>query len=307
MSSFGYLSVSGIDGVTGSGGSGGSTLPGGIDKSVQFNDGGLVFGGVSSFLFDKTTSTLSVTKTKPTQIIDSTNSVGTAGQVLSSTGSTLQYITPAVTAPGGFSSYVQFNQGGTFAGDNNLLFDNTPGVKQLTVTKIKPATLVDSSNSIGTAGQVLSSTGSALQYITLPVNYLNQGASIVSNLNVVTINPGDLYPFNVFFGGVSSPYYDTSTLIATITTPGRYQFLITVDVISGSGSGGMRLERQFDGFAPWVTIQQASILSINTGKNRIEFVVPVLSVQRFRLIHTGIAYSVDMGALTSSYCIDRIA
>jgi hypothetical protein len=125
MSSFGFLNVSGIDG-TGNGSGGGSVFPGGIDKSVQFNDGGLAFGGVSNFLYDKVNNLLTVPKIKPTQILDGINLTGTAGQVLSSTGSGLQYVNAA--SPGAPNTSVQFNQGGVFTGDSNFVFDSTNDV-----------------------------------------------------------------------------------------------------------------------------------------------------------------------------------
>jgi hypothetical protein len=165
MSTNGLLNVSGVDGNGGGSGGGGSTFPGGIDKSVQFNDGGLMFGGVSSFLYDKVSATLSVAKTKPTQIIDASNSTGTAGQVLSSTGTGLQYITPTPpTVPGLPNNSVQFNNGGVFSGNAAMIFDG--GANRLIVEQIKPTVIVDKFNLIGTAGQVLSSTGTDLQYIT---------------------------------------------------------------------------------------------------------------------------------------------
>jgi hypothetical protein len=127
MSSFGFLNVSGIDGV-GNGSGGGGGFPGGIDKSVQFNDGGLAFGGVSTFLYDKTSSTMTVNKAKPGQIIDRNNSVGTAGQVLSSTGTQLEYVTPTTVSPGAPSNSVQFNNAGAFGGDSNFIFNPTTDV-----------------------------------------------------------------------------------------------------------------------------------------------------------------------------------
>jgi hypothetical protein len=127
MSSFGFLNVSGIDGVGNGSGSGGS-FPGGIDKSVQFNDGGLAFGGVSTFLYDKVATTLTVDKAKPNQIIDGSNSVGTAGQVLSSTGSGLAYVTPVPVVPGAPVNSVQFNNAGAFGGDSNFIFNSATDV-----------------------------------------------------------------------------------------------------------------------------------------------------------------------------------
>jgi hypothetical protein len=120
-------SRSGIDG-TGNGSGGGSIFPGGIDKSVQFNDGGLAFGGVSTFLYDKVASTLTVDKAKPDQIIDRNNSVGTAGQVLTSTGSAIEYVTPAAVSPGAPVNSVQFNSAGAFGGDSNFIFDSATDV-----------------------------------------------------------------------------------------------------------------------------------------------------------------------------------
>jgi hypothetical protein len=190
MSSFGFLNVSGVDGVgSGSGGSG--TFPGGIDKSVQFNDGGLAFGGVSTFLYDKVTSTLTVNKAKPIEIVDGSNSVGTAGQVLSSTGSGLQYVTPIPVVPGAPSTSVQFNQGGVFTGDSTFTFNNatdTLSVPNVTSdftnsATVKLSTLRDFNNSSGTIGQVLKSSGGQAVW---------QGSAGGSDKQIQYNNLGDL-------------------------------------------------------------------------------------------------------------------
>jgi hypothetical protein len=46
--------------------------------------------------------------------------VGTNGQVLTSNGTTLSYQTPATTAPGGSTNYVQYNNSGVFGGTSGL-------------------------------------------------------------------------------------------------------------------------------------------------------------------------------------------
>lgn len=77
--------------------------------------------------------------------------------------------TASVTVPGGPNQAVQYNKNGAFAGDLTMTFDDTVGTKTLTVDKVKPNVIIDSTNSVGMAGQVLSSTGTALQFINPPV------------------------------------------------------------------------------------------------------------------------------------------
>jgi hypothetical protein len=55
----GIFSTGGV--ATGGGGGGSATIPGDGDKSIQFNDGGSVFGGSANFTFDKTTNVMTLT------------------------------------------------------------------------------------------------------------------------------------------------------------------------------------------------------------------------------------------------------
>jgi hypothetical protein len=96
-----------------------TAVPGAPFDSVQFNDAG-DFAGDSSFTFDANTTTLNVTRIKPTQILDSTSSVGTSGQYLSSTGTGLDWIDPLV---GGTSGNIQFNDGGVLGGTTNMTYN----------------------------------------------------------------------------------------------------------------------------------------------------------------------------------------
>lgn len=240
MSSFGFLNITGVDGST-SGGGGGGGLPGGINGSVQFNDGGITFGGTSNFLYDSATQQMTATKIKPGVIVDSTNSVGTAGQVLSSTGTALQYITPAVVNPGGVSGDIQFNNGGVFDGDSTFTFSPIGvGLELVTVpfldvrddiqpivnatgsvgtvakrfadvhstnathTNMKSTSIIDSTNNAGITGAFLGNVGgnTLWQTITLPNTF--KKAQFNSNV-VQTVGPGSnsiIFQTETFINGV---------------------------------------------------------------------------------------------------------
>jgi hypothetical protein len=95
---------------------------------------------------------------EPVQIIDDLNSTGTAGQVLSSTGTGIRFITPTVVAPGAPTTSVQFNDGGVFAGDSGFTFNTTS--KRLTVPAgVRTNTIYDITGGAGSINQVLTSNG----------------------------------------------------------------------------------------------------------------------------------------------------
>jgi hypothetical protein len=91
MSTFGWSNISGVDDDSGA-------TPGGINGSVQFNDNGINFAGVSDFTYNDATKTLNVTKIvsnnitgtfiKPITLVDAGGSYGANGQVLKSNGLT---------------------------------------------------------------------------------------------------------------------------------------------------------------------------------------------------------------------------
>ena len=53
------------------------------------------------------------------------STVGTNGQVLTSNGTTLSWVTPTTTSPGGSTTQVQYNSSGSFAGSSSFVFDGT--------------------------------------------------------------------------------------------------------------------------------------------------------------------------------------
>ena len=53
------------------------------------------------------------------------STVGTNGQVLTSNGTTLSWVTPTAVTPGGSNTQIQFNNAGAFGGSANLTWDGT--------------------------------------------------------------------------------------------------------------------------------------------------------------------------------------
>lgn len=74
-------------------------------------------------------------------IYDGSNNIGTSGQVLSSTGTTTQWVTPSAGSPAGSTGYVQFNTGGSFNADADLFWDNTN--KRFGIGTTTPGTHID--------------------------------------------------------------------------------------------------------------------------------------------------------------------
>lgn len=125
MSTYGWANITGVDNDS-------NSTPGGINGSVQYNDNGINFAGVSDFTYQDTTKTLNVvnvsatnlsaSSTTPGVIKDKTLSTGTSNQILSSDGSASNNlvwrneVTPA--AP---NNSIQFNNNGLFGGSANLV------------------------------------------------------------------------------------------------------------------------------------------------------------------------------------------
>lgn len=101
--------------IVGAGGAGGSsTVPGGLDTYVQFNDGGSTFGGVSTFTFNKTSNTLSTTNIQVSGIVGASGSV-----TLGDASSDIVTVTGQLTASQGISASSNISTAG------NLLVQGT--------------------------------------------------------------------------------------------------------------------------------------------------------------------------------------
>lgn len=103
---------------------------------------------------------------KVTTIRDTANSVGTAGQLLSSTGSALQWVAAPTTSPAAPVNSIQFNNAGAFGGDSDFTFDSSTNT-----VRVNGKTVVGSTSS--NALEVFSNgdTEIGFSYATVGNNY----------------------------------------------------------------------------------------------------------------------------------------
>ena len=190
--SFGYNSLPGSCYSTAP-----SVAPAAPNHSVQFNELNQ-FAGDGRFVYDQTTGNLDVPTITPDTIVDQTNSDGTNGQYLTSTGTGIEWVDlPVYPTPAAPFDSVQFNDSGDFGGSSAFTFNsttNTLAVNNIAVGEIKPTRIYDNSNSSGTSGQYLTSTGTGIDWETLPAYPTPGGA----NQDVQFNNSGVLGGENTF-------------------------------------------------------------------------------------------------------------
>jgi hypothetical protein len=114
--SFGYNSLTGNCYSTAA-----SVSPASPNHSVQFNELNQ-FAGDGRFVYDQTTGILDVPTVRPDTIVDQTNSDGTNGQYLKSTGTSIEWANFSSQVAGPFGS-VQFNDSGDFEGNSLFTYD----------------------------------------------------------------------------------------------------------------------------------------------------------------------------------------
>jgi hypothetical protein len=113
-------------------------------------------------VLDPTVTTVTATTSvKPTTILDLNNQAGTAGQILSSTSTGIDWIDP----PSGTTPNIgQVITAGGDAGGGSIT-----NVASITATtSMKPITILDKDDQAGSAGQILSSTGTGLDWVNAP-------------------------------------------------------------------------------------------------------------------------------------------
>ena len=93
----------------------GSSAAAGVNTTIQFNDSGSL-GGVTGFIFNKTTDTITVGNSTVNSSINSTSFTGTSSNALALSGTTLSTITSAITgnADSAYANAVTY--AGTIAG-----------------------------------------------------------------------------------------------------------------------------------------------------------------------------------------------
>ena len=123
------------------------------------------------------------------------STVGTNGQVLTSNGTTLSWVTPTTTSPGGSTTQVQYNSSGSFAGSANLTWDNTNAYLGIGTTS--PSTQLHIANSgyptIRLQGGT--STGGIIQF---------KGSDGVENANITSYSTASGSQSNCLFFGTNT-------------------------------------------------------------------------------------------------------
>jgi hypothetical protein len=160
---------------------------------------------------------------KPLSITDSTNVIGTSGQILSSTGTDLRWINPASTP-----TLTQV----LTAGNITTLDITTTGF-------MRPTTIKDSLGNVGTSGQVLTSTGTAMLWSAVYSTTVARG-SFYSNVSqsVGAINTATAMTLNNTDTSVTQNVSVLSSSHIVTSTAGVHniQFSAQLDRVSGSGT-----------------------------------------------------------------------
>ena len=206
-------------------------------------NGTLSIGNTNSTFPLEVTGTIRSTSSRPNTILDTSNTAGTAGQLLSSTGSAIQWINaPTPVTPAGSTGYVQYNDGGVFGANASFLYDAglnilyAPSIdvssdinaSTVNTSVINPTNILDGLSSFGTSGQLLSSTGSAIQWVNPPT-----ATAAGSNFQVQYNSSGSLAADSVFTYNSASQFL----LVPNVQCSGRITPTLIQD--NGSGSGGL--------------------------------------------------------------------
>lgn len=174
---------------------------------------------------------------------------------------------PAPAAP--FDS-VQYNDSGDFGGDSAFTYNQSTAT--LAVTNVKPTTITDNVNSVGTSGQYLSSTGTGVDWVTPPslpvpggvstnIQFNNAGsfdgsANFVRNLTTGDVNINA----NLGVGSLTAP---TDRLVVTGANATIRVKSTTANVsnlvLEDSTVGGVKQLQMY------VNIDTADFLSIRQG------------------------------------------
>ena len=185
--------------------------------------------------FSATGNTTTTAGINITGTVSDGTTIGTAGQVLSSTGTGVSWITPASTT----NTLQQVLDAGNTATGTNALISITGS--------LTAGTILDTSLSPGGSGQVLSSTGSGLSWLTLGCCTLDEtllignssAQSILltggSTLTVPTVIPASIQDAGGLTGA-NGQVLGISGGVLSWTTPGLVDTTYTYDVPNGTTS-----------------------------------------------------------------------
>jgi hypothetical protein len=168
-------------------------------------------------------------------IYDGTNSIGTSGQVLSSTGTATAWVTPSGGSPAGTTGAVQFNNAGAFAADSaNFFWDDTND--RLGIGTNAPTTALQvNTSSASLNGILINQTGGTSNFSSIG---LANGGSIRASLGM-NLNTGEVR-LSALSGGYFPTIYSNGVEAMRIETNGNTGIGINAPTarlhVKGSGS-----------------------------------------------------------------------
>lgn len=250
-----------------SGGGGGNGSPGGSNTQIQYNDAGL-FGGSTSFTFNKSTNTINLVNLTANGNVDLGSvanvsiSGGTNGYVLTTDGAgNLSWAAGGGGGngtPGGSNTQVQFNDEGVFGGNTTFTFDKDTGILAIPIL----AANVASANNFQTTGNVVAGNIKA-----------NVSANITGNLRS-TGNINFSGSPNIYLGTISNLHISGGTNGYVLTTDGLGNLSWESPGGGGNGSpGGSNTQVQYNdngnfGGSPFFTFNNNSH-TVQVGGNLI--------------------------------------
>jgi len=184
------------------------------------------------------------------QLTNASGTFGSAGQVLASDGTKIDWVTPAT--PGNVSDWANFPAVSTI----NMSTNNITNAQ-----KIQTVQLTNASGTFGSAGQYLTSDGTTINWITAPAPSdvstwatfpASSNVSLPNrNLDITSASPGISYPTaslnaNVQIGNTSQAplrpdfnAYCGSFNVGSITSPATSINLTSIGNVSVLGGGGV--------------------------------------------------------------------
>jgi len=189
-------------------------------------------------------------KIQTVQLTNASGTFGSAGQVLASDGTKIDWVTPAT--PGNVSQWATFPAVSSI----NMSTNNITNAQ-----KIQTVQLTNASGTFGSAGQYLTSDGTTINWITAPApSDVSQWATFPAsanvslpnrNLDITSTSPGISYPTaslnaNVQIGNTSQAplrpdfnAYCGSFNVGSITSPATSINLTSIGNVSVLGGGGV--------------------------------------------------------------------
>ena len=182
----------GIFGSSGGGGAGSTTVPGDGNMSVQFNNGGSVFGGSPNFTFNDTTSLLMLTGSMSATTITGSTVTGSTALFTTITGSTVTGSTArftTITASAG----INITNGNLIFGTSGKGIDFSITSNAITGSSGSLTSEIFSDYEEGTWTPQLSSSDSSFPKQAVVGIYRKIGTQLIASFNITLSSSGNTF------------------------------------------------------------------------------------------------------------------